>query len=204
MTRLTKPTTGLLALLLISTGSLAGCGDGPPAANKNTPATNAPKPNQGPSTPPPTTAPRPVLATSTTEWPGVEARLRNVGGRGGLLFVEVELVNTSQAPVTIENYSAETAQMTDDASKQLYEPFAQPGHPPTATSGLTQTLAPGEMTTVNASFPLPSSTELVTIVFPKIGRFDAIPLRPKTAPGAEKKGDRKADKAADAKPEKKG
>lgn len=200
MTRLTKTTTGLLALLLISTGSLAGCGDGPPAANKNTPSTNAPKPNPEPSTPPPTSTPRPVLATSTTEWPGVEARLRNVGGRGGLLFVEIELVNTGQAPVTIENYSAETAQMTDDASKQLYEPFAQPGHSPAATSGLTQTLAPGEMTTVNASFPMPSKTELVTVVFPKIGRFDAIPLRPKTEPGADKK----ADKAADAKPEKKG
>ncbi len=202
MTRSTHTRAGILPLLLlIAAGSLAGCGDSPPETNRNTGATNA-APTTKPAEPAPTSSPRPVLATSQTEWPGVEARLRNVGGKGGLLFVEVELVNTGSAPVAIEHYSAASATMTDDASKQLYEPFAQPGHPPSATVDLTQTLAPGELTTVNASFPLPSRAALVTLVFPKIGRFDAIPLEPKTGPPADKKaddtkagkGEKKADK----------
>lgn len=175
---MTSRTLSIVALALFATA----CGsDAPPrnagpnlapitsgANSSNTASTTAPRPTPEPKAP---------LATLASQWPGVEARLRTLNKSGQLLFAEVELVNTGSAPVTIENYSAASAQMTDDASKEIRNVFAPPGRAPAATVELTQTLAPGESTTINASFPISASARVVTLVFPNVGRFEAIPIR---------------------------
>ncbi len=123
--------------------------------------------------------PRPPLATRPTDWPGVEARLSSAKAAGGLLLVEVQLANTGSAPASIENYSAAAAEMHDDVSTDLYGVFTPPGGQPAATAGLTQTLQPGETTTINMTFPLSSKAQLVSIMIPSVGLFEAVPLQPK-------------------------
>lgn len=166
----------VLAYVAVSIG-VFGCESEPAKPSNSAVAT---KPAElAPAEPKP---PRKPIATASTEWPGIEARLMECSGRGTTLLVEIELANTSTAPVSIENYSARQAVMNDDKSKHSYEVLVV-GGPPVATDGLTQTLAPNEVTTVTASFPLPHNAELVTVAFPKIGKFEAIPLR-KGAGGA--------------------
>jgi hypothetical protein len=170
-------TAATLALFLL-TIALAGCGtDGPPSSTNANPDALTPPPKP-PAAPAETAKRATPLATTTSSWPGVEARLLSARPRSGLLTVEIELANTGNAPVTIDHYSAADATMTDDASKQIIKVFAPPGGQPAATADLTQTLQPGESTTVNAAFPLASTAQLVTISVPQIGRFEAIPLKP--------------------------
>lgn len=204
MTRLFRgaPATRCAALLL---GTLmlgfAACESEPtkPVRSTNAAVSEPPEPAE----PKP---PRKPIRTETTDWPGIEARLMECSSRGTTLLVEIELANTSSAPVTIENYSARQAVMADDKSKHSYE-VLEVGGPPVATDGLTQTLAPNESTTVTASFPLPRNAELVTVIFPKIGKFEAVPLghRQQAGAGAQKNGNANDGHggAADRKPAKK-
>jgi hypothetical protein len=172
-----RPALTTAGILLFAAAIAAGCGpDAPPQRNGNLgppPGNVAPPP-----VPPRNAAPARPIVTQTTDWQGVEARLTTARRAGQFLIVEIQLANTSGAAVTIDKYSAASANITDDASKQIYEAYAPPGGVAAATTDLTQTLAPGETTTVNASFPLPATARLVTIVFPQIGRFEGVPLDP--------------------------
>jgi hypothetical protein len=179
-----------------ATLALAGCGPDAPPSNATAPTNAAaPKPadSAGPAAPAPAAA-KP-LATTGTSWPGVEARLTSARAKGSLLVVEIQLANTGAAPVSIERYSVADATMTDDKTKRVYEVYTPPGGQPAATADLTQTLAPGETTTVNAAFPLPSVSELVTLTVPKMGLFEAIPLKPHPEPVAGGPDDRARQKA---------
>jgi hypothetical protein len=179
-----------LAALVLAAAPLAGCGpDAPPprnAAGSGAAAPDVPAPGAGPADPgaPEPRPQRPPIMTKQTDWPGVEGRLVSVDANGGLLLVEVQLANTGSAPVTIENFSAESAQMHNDVSKEIYGVFTPPGGQPAATTGLTQTLQPGETTTINATFPVPRQANLVTVGIPHVGLFEAIPLRPQALPKA--------------------
>lgn len=149
------------------------------------PAGNRPvAPNANSDVPPPGTPGSPLvlkhskdnpIAVSPSEFPGVEARLTNVSRSGQLLLVEIELVNTSPGPVTINDYSAAGATFIDDVLKQPVEPV-DTGQGPTATVGLTRTLQPGESATVSASFPVGAKSRLATLTFPKLGIFTAIEI----------------------------
>ncbi|HQR40733.1 MAG TPA: hypothetical protein PLF26_20290 [Blastocatellia bacterium] len=164
--------------MIVSLGMI-GCGSEPaPPAKPHDVATGGETP---PAEPKP---PRKPIAIQTTEWPGIEARLMDCTPRGTTLLVEIELANTSAAPVNIENYSAQKAVIVDDVTKRPLE-VLQVGGPPVATDGLTQTLAPNEVTTVTASFPLPHNAQLVTVDFPRIGKFEAIPLRKSAQTGGQ-------------------
>lgn len=95
-----------------------------------------------------------------------------------MLLVEVQLSNKGAAPVAIEHYSAEGATMSTDNSKTIFKVFTIPGRPPAATTDLTQTLQPGESTTINMTFPLPASARIVSLSVPKIGPLEGIKLEP--------------------------
>jgi hypothetical protein len=165
----------LTILALLTLAPLSGCGsDEPPGRPKPTPPAPVENKAQGPAARGADAPDRPALAVSPTEWPGVEGRLSTLQRNGNLLLVEVRLVNTGTAPVTIERYSATDATMTDDVSKKAYHVFQIPGGQPAATTDLTQTLQPGESTAVNASFPVPVTAQLVTVTFPRIGLFEAV------------------------------
>jgi hypothetical protein len=172
MTR--RLTTGIAGAVLSALFSTACASDAPPerrvAPGAETPKAVEPLPPAPPARP---------IDTISTEWPGVEARLVTVTHSGQILFLEVQLANTGSTPVTIENFSAATATMTDDASKRIYEVFAAPGGgKPAATTDLTQTLAPGESTTFNAAFPVPTNARAVTVAIPRVGRFEDVRLDP--------------------------
>lgn len=119
--------------------------------------------------------PLPPIATApVAAWPGVEARLTRCEPGSSLVSVEVELVNTGSAPVTIENYSATEATISD--GKHAYEVLRRASGSQ-ATSGLTATLAPGEKTAVFATFPKPESVARVTIDLPGLVKFENVAPR---------------------------
>ena len=163
----------VLPVLFGLVAAFAACESEPTRPIRNVAVQTKPSEPSEPAEPRP---PRKPLATVLTEWAGVEARLLDCSRRGPTLLVEIELANTGTAPASIENYSARTAVMSDDATKATYEVFAA-GAGPVATDGLSQVLAPGETTTVTASFPLSSKARLVSMIFPKMGKFEAIPIR---------------------------
>jgi hypothetical protein len=140
----------------------------PPAANASKEAPPVP------SAPPPP-AQRAPIGVVATEWPNVEARLIRLERTGQLVSVEIELVNTSAEPVTVADYSAREATMTDAKSGVVVEPFAGRGQP-IATHALTATIAPGQSAVVSASFPSVQDAERVTLVFPKISPFESMPV----------------------------
>lgn len=171
----------LAALPLALAFGLAACApaEGPAPPTAATPA-DAPKVDEpAPAEPP--APPRPPIATATTDWPTLEARLIRAMRTGALVQVEVELANVGAAPVTIEGYSAREATLTDDASKDVVEPFATDG-PPSATHDLTATIPPGEKAVVSAAFPLPGEAERVTIAFPRIDTFPGVAVELPHAP----------------------
>lgn len=178
--RARRRTAAGLCAFALSVLALSGCSDAPPATNgPNAPptATNASKSTAPDATPTPAGEPAKPLAVTGTSWPGVEARLLRARPRSGLLVVEIQLTNTGGAPASIEHYSAADATAVTDVSKEVYGVFTPGGGQPAATTDLTQTLAPGESTTINAAFPVPSTAELATLTFPNLGLFSAIPLR---------------------------
>lgn len=137
----------------------------PPAANSA-----APPKAEAPAAEPKPAAARAVIAAGGTEWPAVEARLLRNERTGAMVQVEIELANTGATPVTIENYAATAATLTNTDTGQSVEPFAA-GGPSVATKDLTATLQPNGTVVVSATFPYPSGASRATIAFPKINPF---------------------------------
>lgn len=169
----------VLAVAIAAAASSWGC-ESEPARNSNRRAV----PNANDEMPAPGEAGSPLVLKHTkdnpiaripSEFPGIESRLVTNSRRGTTLLVEIELVNVSAAPVTIENYSATEATLVDDALKQPVGVY-DTGTGAIATTGLTRTLQPGESTTVSASFPLGAKSKLATLTFPKLGIFTAIEI----------------------------
>lgn len=170
--------TGGTAVVLSLTLLFQGCDEPAPP----TPPTETPRKEEAAPEPKPAT-PRAVLGTATTEWEGIEARLIRAERTGATVQVEIELANTSASEVKLENYSAEQAILTDEATKTAVEPFAA-GGPPVATRGLTTTILPGQTAVVSATFPYPTNAQKVTIEFPKINTFTGIGVEKARSTGA--------------------
>ena len=129
--------------------------------------------------------PHAALATAATDWPGVEARLLRSRRDTNVLSVEVALVNVGTSRVTIENYSAAEAAAKDDESEHSYAVFERPGLI-SASTGVTETLDPGESVIITAAFPVRPQTDTVTLTFPHIEPFSNITIEGagRTRPGS--------------------
>ncbi len=170
---------GAVALMVSICVLATGC-ESEPTRNANRPATPSsnsemPAPGEPGSTLVLKHSKDNPIATTPSEFPGVESRLVTVSRRGQMLLVEIELVNSGAAPASIENYSAAEATFIDDVTKQPVGPF-DAGAGIVATTGLTRVLQPGESATVSASFPVGPTSKLATLTFPKLGIFTAIEI----------------------------
>lgn len=187
------------ALLGGSCLGLVACSGDSQTVPENSPVRNRTKDQTAPPAkteeapiPPPTEP----LATAATEWPGIEARLMKCSPAGNLLVVEVQLFNTSAAPVTIENYSATEATAVDDKQKIALGVFQPPGRQAGATNGLTQTVEPGGFAAVSATFPHVPGSERVTLTFPKMALFTAVPITAGAKKADQEARDKNTNKAA--------